>query len=294
MSMQDVLDKIQCINDMFDNLQKEVDDLKTKNREKSTSSSPKRRQMESMGAGTSWGDRDPTERPSYREAVNFLDEEEESDLVEVLDETYSLLIKVCTQSVTNDERKAARKRYKLPKVPATRTPRLDPFLKTEIPQTAKSLDSDLARVQTLYMDALAPLTTLSESEELSFEDVRRATTTAMALIDNANSSLSRLRREKLVNSFNKSLLPLVKEDKDFAETTPYLFGADFAKRSKDFTDQIKAMRSTLPIKTEYRSSRPLFRKGQPPGRGTAHRGRGGGPSNFNRSHRGQFLLEQKQ
>ena len=54
MSMQDVLDKIQRINDKFDDLQKEVNDLKTKNREKSTS----------MGAGTSWGDRDPTERPS--------------------------------------------------------------------------------------------------------------------------------------------------------------------------------------------------------------------------------------
>ena len=59
MSMQDVLDKIQSINDKFDDLQKEVHDLKTKNREKSTSSSPKRRQMESMGAGTSWGDKRP-------------------------------------------------------------------------------------------------------------------------------------------------------------------------------------------------------------------------------------------
>ena len=116
--------------------------------------------------------------------VNFSDEEEESDLFEVSDVTYSLLTKVCMQSVTNDERKAARKRYKLLKVPATRTPRLDPFLKTEIPQTAKSLDSNLARVQRLYMDALAHLTALSESEELSFENVRRATTTAMALIGN--------------------------------------------------------------------------------------------------------------
>ena len=93
----------------------------------------------------------------------------------------------------------------------------------------------------------------------------------MALIGNANSHLSRLGREKLVNSFNKSLLPLVKEDKDFTETTPYLFGADFAKRSKDFTNQIKAMRSILPNKTEYRSSRPIFWKGQPLGRGMAHR-----------------------
>ena len=158
--MQDVLDKIQCITDKFDDFQKEVDDLKTKNREKSTSSSPKRSRMESMGAGTSWGDRDPTERPPYSEVVNFSNEE--FDLVEVPDETYSLLTKVCTQSVTNDERKAARKRYKLAKVPATRTPCLDPFLKTKILQTAKSLDSDFARVLTLFIDALAPLTALSE------------------------------------------------------------------------------------------------------------------------------------
>ena len=64
MSMQDMLDKIQRINDKFDDLQKEVNDLKTKDREKSTSSSPKQRRPESMGAGTSWGDRDPTKRPS--------------------------------------------------------------------------------------------------------------------------------------------------------------------------------------------------------------------------------------
>ena len=79
----------------------------------------------------------------------ILSDEEEFELVEVLDETYAMLTKVCTQSVINDERKATRRRYKLPKVPATRTSCLDPFLKTEVPQVAKSLDSDLARVQTL-------------------------------------------------------------------------------------------------------------------------------------------------
>ena len=118
---------------------------------------------------------------------------------------------------------------------------------------AKSLDSDIARVQTLYMDALAPLTTLAESEELSYKDVKKATMTAVALIGNTNSRLSHLRREKLVGSFNKSLLPLVKEDKDFPGTAPYLFGTDFAKRSKEFTDHIKEMRSSLPNKTRQNS-----------------------------------------
>ena len=183
----------------------------------------------------------------------ILSDEEEFELVEVLDETYAMLTKVSTQSVTNDERKAARQRYKLPKLPATRTPCLDLFLKTEVPQVAKSLDSDLARVQNWYMDALAPLTTLAESEELSYEDVKKAMTTAVALIGNTNSRLLRLKREKLVGSFNKSLLPLVKEDKDFTGTAPNLFGTDFAKRSKEFTDQIKEMRSSLPNETRQNS-----------------------------------------
>ena len=56
-----------------------------------------------------------------------------------------------------------------------------------------------------------------------------------------------------MGSFNKSLLPLVKEDKDFPGTAPYLFGTDFAKRSKGFTNHIKEMRSSLPNKTRQNS-----------------------------------------
>ena len=233
MSIQEVLDEIQSMNDKFNDLQKDVDELKRANTEKSMGSSPKRRRTESTGAGTSWGDRDPSEKPSYNEVVIFSDEEEESELVEVSDETYAMLTKVCTQSVTNDERKAARWRYKLPNVPATRTPRLDPFLKrgTSSGQVAgQSLSKGTDSVH-------GCLTTLAESEELSYEDVKKATTTAVVLIGNANSHLLHLRREKLVGSFNKSLLPLVKEDKDFTGTAPHLFGKDFAKHSKEFTDQ---------------------------------------------------------
>lgn len=61
MSIQEVLDEIQSMNDKFKDLQKNVDDLKRANTEKSMSSSPKRRRIESTGAGTSWGDRDPSE-----------------------------------------------------------------------------------------------------------------------------------------------------------------------------------------------------------------------------------------
>lgn len=42
-----------------------------------------------------------------------------------------------------------------------------------------------------------------------------------------------------VNSIIKTLLPLVKEDGDFLDVAPKLFGPDFKKRDKDNLDQVK-------------------------------------------------------
>jgi hypothetical protein len=112
-------------------------------------------------------------------------------------------------------------------------------MKSEIPQDSKSLDNDLAKLQTSLMDALAPLTALVESaDDLEFNDVRQASLTAIQLIGNTNSHLSQMRREKIVGAMNKALLPLVKDNSDFTGSSPDLFGTDFAKRSKDFLGQI--------------------------------------------------------
>ena len=104
------------------------------------------------------------------------------------------------------------------------------------------------------------------------EEALHASSTVVELIGNANTQISRLRREKIEQSVNKSLLPLVKEDTPF----PYLFGDEFAKRQKEFSDRIKALRAGRQTE-QYR--KPLFRKSLPSGRGMA-RGRGGGPNNF--------------
>ena len=85
----------------------------------------------------------------------------------------------------------------------------------------------------------------------------------MSLIGNASSHLSRLRREKVVTSVNKALLPLVKEDDHFAGASPNLFGPDFAKRSKEFLEQVKALRSSLPVRVQ----KTLFSQGPPLGEG---------------------------
>ena len=52
---------------------------------------------------------------------------------------------------------------------------------------------------------------------------------------------------------NKSLLPLLEEDSNFSEVAPFLFGLEFAHKSKELVDLVKAIRSTT-----QRDSRTSF------------------------------------
>ena len=119
-------------------------------------------------------------------------------------------------------------------------------------------------------------------------DVKEASLTAVELLGNANARISRLRRDKLVSSINKSLTPLVQDDTEFASASLNLFGTDFLKRAKEYLDQVKTLKTTLPPRQhgsgdhhDHNSRKPLFRKGLPSGRGMA-RGRGGGPNHLSR------------
>jgi len=40
---------------------------------------------------------------------------------------------------------------------------------------------------------------------------------------------------------NKALLPLVEVDSNFRKVSPSLFGLEFAQKSKELVDQVKAM-----------------------------------------------------
>ena len=128
------------------------------------------------------------------------------------------------------------------------------------------MDNELARTQTFVLDAIAPLITILEKgQSLSREQVRKATLTAVAILGNANTRISRLRREKVINDLNKSLTPLVKEDHHFREAPPNLFGPDFVKRSKEFMDQLQAMRPRKkPSKQPFSEKVPLKQGGTRP------------------------------
>ena len=260
-----------------------------------------KRQHPDQGPSRSWGDRmsdTESERMDYNSPVVFSDSEAEDQpntkLVEVSERTEKFLRDKCTRRVPNTERRAIRERYPLPKVVATKTPQLDPFIKQEVSAAVKSTDKQLAKAQTLLLDSLAPLTSLLEAhfkgEEVEQQQMAQAAKTAVELIGNANASISHLRREKVIGELNKALLPVIGDDDNFKEANPLLFGTEFAKKGKDMIDQVKALRSTLPKKVGRKP--PFFRGGPPGTRGgfSQRYGRGGArqfPYNHNRERQFQ-------
>ena len=117
---------------------------------------------------------------------------------------------VCIRSMSNNLKRKTRSAFKFPKVEATRTPRVDQVIRSLAPQSAKTSDRELARLQTFVLDSMAPLSALMEllshdTDRVSIEDVRNATLTATELIGNVSAQISHLRREKLMQSINKNL-----------------------------------------------------------------------------------------
>ena len=52
-------------------------------------------------------------------------------------------------------------------------------------------------------------------------------------------------------------MPIVEDDSNFQDSAPALFGTEFAKKSKDLVDQVKAMRVPL---TSRREQKPFTSK----------------------------------
>ena len=154
------------------------------------------------------------------------------------------------------------------------------MMKPEASAATKAADRQLAKVQSLLLDSLAPLSTLLEmhnrGEQLNGQETIKAVKTAVQLIGNSSAHLSHLRRVKVISDLNKALLPIVEEDKNFSAAAPQLFGPEFAQKGKDMVDQMKAMRVTTSRKPDRR---PQFFRGGPPNRGGFGQryGRGGGP-----------------
>ena len=150
--------------------------------------------------------------------------------------------------------------YPLPKVPALRTPQLDSIMKPEVSATTKAANMQLAKMQTLLLDGLAPMTSVLENhhrgDTLNQKEVIQAVRSTVELIGNANANMSHLRRERIIRDLNKAPLPIVGDDSNFKDAAPLVFGTEFAKKGKEMVDQVRVMRSTITKKQEQKP--PFF------------------------------------
>ncbi len=188
--------------------------------------------------------------------------EDESVLRPVPERTRRFLTERFSKPLPNEARLRVRRQFALPDVEATKVPQTDFFVKSHASNAAKSTDRELAKLQALINDGIAPITAIltkgDKEESMSGDEVLKAAESAAELLGNASAKLSQLRREKLTSDFNKSLLPLVKSGMDFSEASPRLFGAEFAKLAKEHVEEMKALKSTLPSRSD---SQPFFRSG---------------------------------
>ena len=205
------------------------------------------------GPSRAWDEIPVEETPDYSELLAWGDSDNEerpisSNLAAVSESTESLVKEACIKRLPNNARLQTRNAFPLPQVVATRTPQLDSFIKLEVSQPIKTLDKEWARIQTFVLDALAPLTSLletnSKGETITHDQALEAAVTAVQLLGNASAQITHGRRTKVLTHLNKSLLPLLEEDDNFKDVAPSLFGPEFARKSKELIDQVKAIRST--------------------------------------------------
>lgn len=231
---------------------------------------------------------------------SFDDEDSDnSKLQEVSEETKKLLERACLKQLSNSTRLQTRNPYPLPKVTATRCPSLDSYLKAELSSQVKNSDKELAKIQAVMLDAMGPLTSIlegaSSSEGLDFDVAVNATKAALQLVGNASAKLSHLRRKRVVAHLSPALLPLVEEESNFKEAPPALFGTEFAKKSKDHVDQMKAMRSTYPKqRSGQKEASTFFRRGPPSSRGGWGRDHSRGGSSSRGTGRDRYFYRKSQ
>ena len=186
-----------------------------------------------------WCDR-PTDNseldPGYKAYVyNGYWDDTESNLATVSETTASHLKTVYSVPIP----------YPVPRVDHTKCPKLDRVLMSNISKETKDKDNQLAKIQTLFLDAVAPLShlmELAESKQLSPEVTIEAVKTALALMGNASSHLSKEGRNIVVKDLNKDAASLAEEDEMFKEAAPQLFGEGFETKLKQHLDAVRCLR----------------------------------------------------
>jgi hypothetical protein len=203
----------------------------------------------------SWADRSNSIDPADIEAsLNFFEEEGQMEetvhrpLIQVSDDTTRLIKGTFKKPANNATRLHYRKGFSFPNVEDTKCPKLDPMIKQNLSKEAKDADASVVKLQTLTLDAIAPLVHIVEEAQkgtLSSQKAAIAAKASIALIGNASVQMSRVRRKRILKELNRDLTPLAENTEMFEDATPLLFGDSFEKKMKEHVDALKCLRSNL-------------------------------------------------
>ena len=234
-----------------------------------------------------WADRPLDEPADYTASITWMDEEPaDADnsvrpLVQVSEGTARAIKTAFKGPLLNTARLQTRKGYSFPDVEDTKCPKLDRVIKQNLSKEVKEADAAAAKLQTLTLDAVAPLVHILEEAQkgtLSIQSAAEAAKSALVLLGNASAHMTKERRKKVVKDLNKDLLPLAEDSEVFEEAAPLLFGSSFERKMKEHLESLKCLRKSLAPKAGsrgdqfFRGSRPYYPSR---GGGSNYRGRGG-------------------
>lgn len=248
------------------------------------------------GTTKHWADMDGGEIDYAAEVTWEIDPDDDfpegkgAKLFKVTEKTEKFLSAHFTAAVPNQTRRQWRDKYGAPNTPTTACPNLDKVIKGRLSAVIKSQDRQLARQQSLMLDAVGPITHILEEAakgELSQKSAMEAAQTALKLLGNASVQASRDRRKLALKSLNSGLVDMAEDDFLFRNAAPSLFGDGFSKKAKERDEELRCLNQATSSKpsSQYKGNN-FFRRGRPynnapRGTGQTFRGRRGG---FQRNH----------
>ena len=154
-------------------------------------------------------------------------------LTQVHDSTEEFPHKAFT-SMNNAERRQLRQQYIVPDVPFTTSPCMDKVMAAE---STKSADLQLSQIQTLFLDAVGPLSgvfdSINKGTEVTVDEVEGTVKAALTFLGNASSQCTSLRRVGILEEYNKDLIFCQESQDLFALTSGMLFGPSFAEKASE-------------------------------------------------------------
>ena len=165
-------------------------------------------------------------------------------VVPVSERTNKFLDNAFSTELDPSERKKLRSHYTLPQNELTKTPFLDTMMANQCSGSTKALDRTLHTIQGRMLEAVGPLSQLLESvnsdeDPPSMDQIGEAVETALTLLANASIHISSVRRAKVLEDYNRELVPFAAEDeRDWTSGAPRLFGPNFLKEASEYLQQL--------------------------------------------------------